>query len=100
MSDRAAFIDLCRKGTPDPGWTAELRALYHFARDEWDTAHEIVQDAESGNQARVHALLHRAEGDLSNARYWYRAAGEPPHSGSLTEERDELIERFLDRQRL
>lgn len=53
---------------------------------EWDGAHAIVQDAASGEAAWVHAWLHRVEGDLANAGYWYRRAGQPMPSGDTESE--------------
>ncbi len=34
----------------------------------------------------VHAYLHRLEGDLANADYWYRRAGTERPAASLQEE--------------
>jgi hypothetical protein len=48
-------------------------------------------DAEDDKDcALVHAYLHRVEGDLSNAAYWYRQAGQPAASGQLAAEWDEI----------
>lgn len=47
----------------------------------------IVQDDPSPEAAWVHAHLHRVEGDLGNAAYWYRRAGKPTATGDLAEER-------------
>ena len=52
-------------------------ALWWAAKGEWDQAHKIVQDESDANSAWVHAYLHRVEGDLGNAGYWYRQAGQP-----------------------
>ena len=38
----------------------------------------------------VHAFLHRKEGDLSNAGYWYRRAVREPHKGPLEDEWREI----------
>jgi len=51
-----------------------LVALWHDARGDWDKAHEIAQDIAGVDAAWVHAYLHRKEGDVANARYWYRHA--------------------------
>lgn len=56
----------------------ELRALWHAANNDWNGAHEIVQDETSPACASVHAFLHRVEGDFANARYWYSRAGRKP----------------------
>lgn len=53
----------------------------------WETAHNIAQ-AHEGQVAfdRIHALVHRIEGDDFNAQYWYRRAGVEPFAGSHSEE--------------
>jgi hypothetical protein len=64
-----------------------LKALRLLAGGDWQGAHEAVQDDESKEAAWVHAHLHRVEGDLSNAGYWYRRAGKPVAKGDLGGER-------------
>jgi len=64
-----------------------LKALSLIAGGDWDGAHALVQDDESAAAAWVHAHLHRIEGDLDNAAYWYRKAGKAPATGDLSEER-------------
>jgi hypothetical protein len=64
-----------------------LRALSLVAAGDWEAAHDLVQDDPSPEAAWVHAHLHRAEGDLANAGYWYRRAGRPQAASSLEEER-------------
>jgi hypothetical protein len=51
------------------------RALALLAAGRWRPAHEIVQDHESPIAAWLHGIVHTLEGDLDNARYWYRKAG-------------------------
>ena len=63
-----------------------LLALWHDARGDWDRAHTLAQDVDDKAGAWVHAYLHRREGDLSNAGYWYRRAGQPVATDSLEEE--------------
>jgi hypothetical protein len=53
------------------------RALAHLRRKEWDQAHEIVMGMRDKLAFRIHALVHRIEGDTENARYWYDRAGVP-----------------------
>ena len=51
-------------------------AVGHALAGRWREAHEIVQQDEQGEIACwIHAVLHRQEGDLSNARYWYARCG-------------------------
>jgi hypothetical protein len=57
----------------------------------WAEAHEIVQRDEKGELACwIHAVLHRQEGDLANARYWYARCGRKLRKGVSPE--DELRE--------
>jgi hypothetical protein len=50
------------------------RAVAHLAKRDWQAAHEIVQHDESTAAAWLHGIVHTLEGDLDNARYWYRRA--------------------------
>lgn len=58
--------------------TPMLRAIRHGLRGEWQAAHELAQAQDDADGAWVHAWLHRIEGDLGNADYWYRRAHRPP----------------------
>jgi len=55
---------------------AQLRkAVAHLKAGDWRAAHEIVQqDEESALSCWAHGIVHLMEGDLANARYWYREA--------------------------
>jgi hypothetical protein len=72
-----------------------LQALWYDKNGHWDTAHEIVQDAGDQDSAWVHAYLHRKEGDLSNARYWYRRSGRSESHGALSQEWELLAKNLL-----
>ena len=74
-----------------------LAALWWAAKGDWDKAHRIVQDEPTREAAWVHAYLHRVEGDLGNARYWYGQAGHPPANGSLQEEWGAIVSALLAR---
>jgi hypothetical protein len=50
------------------------RAVAHLAAGEWQQAHVIVQEEDSPLAAWLHGIVHTLEGDLDNARYWYRKA--------------------------
>ncbi|HVY05589.1 MAG TPA: hypothetical protein VHB46_06395 [Burkholderiales bacterium] len=74
-----------------------LEALWHLRKGDWKRAHEIAQAHEDEKpSAWVHAHLHRVEGDLSNAGYWYRRAGRKPADCALEEEWDALAAHFLE----
>jgi len=59
---------------PPTGLSPALTALWWAGKNDWDEAHRIVMSEEDADCAWVHAYLHRAEGDLGNAGYWYRQA--------------------------
>jgi hypothetical protein len=80
---------------PPAGLTLPLQALWWEAKGDWSKAHDLSQEAGTREGDRVHAYLHRVEGDEANAAYWYQRAGEPPFRGTLHEEHAALLQRFL-----
>ena len=94
--DAAAFFTSLRDAEPPAGLSAPLAALWHDARGDWERAHATVQGSLNAAAARVHGYLHRKEGDLPNARYWYERAGVPSAQGTLAEEWRELVMTCLD----
>jgi hypothetical protein len=81
---------------PAPGLDAPLAALWWAAKGQWDEAHKIVQDEASADAAWVHAYLHRVEGDLGNAGYWYRRAQKPVATDSLESEWEQMVSALLE----
>ena len=83
---------------PPDALGALLTALWHDRRGSWDRAHAIAQDvADFDGGAWVHAYLHRKEGDLGNAAYWYRRANQPVATDSLDAEWERLVKAVLER---
>ena len=78
-----------------PEISAPLLALWHDARGDWDAAHRIAQDIDTPAGAWIHAYLHRKEGDLGNADYWYRRANQPIATDSLETESARIAEALL-----
>jgi hypothetical protein len=72
-----------------------LAALWWAAKGDWNKAHVITQDDDSADAAWVHAYLHRVEGDLGNANYWYARARRAPATGSLEAEWEALVTALL-----
>lgn len=89
------FRDALADRAPPAQWPVPLRALWHAARGEWVTGHDLVAGIQSREAAWVHAHLHRIEGDLGNAAYWYRRAGRPVSAAPLAEEREEIAGALL-----
>jgi hypothetical protein len=83
--------------SPPKDLSALLEALWHDANGDWEAAHNIAQSKE-GTQSydRIHAYLHRVEGDTWNAGYWYRRAGSEVFKGTLKEEWTHLAHKFLN----
>jgi hypothetical protein len=92
MSDFRTSIS---KPAPAPGLEPALAALWWAAKGHWDEAHKIVQDQSSAEAAWVHAYLHRVEGDLGNAGYWYRQAGQPAAKDALEAEWERIVSALL-----
>lgn len=80
--DTERFLASLDKTSPPAGLRPPARAVWHGLRGEWNEAHAIVQALEDVDAAWVHAWLHRTEGDLGNAGYWYRRAGRSAAEGA------------------
>ena len=91
----AGFIASLGGAAPAPGLNAPLAGLWWAAKGDWDQAHRIVQDDNSREAAWVHAYLHRVEGDLGNAGYWYRQAGQMAAKDSLEAEWERIAATLL-----
>ena len=72
------------------GLDLPLQTLWWDAKGDWKKAHECAQEEKSPTGSRVHAYLHRVEGDLSNAGYWYNRAKRPVATDALATEWDRL----------
>jgi hypothetical protein len=73
------------------------QALAHLRKQEWDKAHRIVMQMRDKLAFRIHGLLHRIEGDLDNARYWYDRAGTPFSESKSVRKEITDIEALLNR---
>jgi|SRR5215469_1067327 len=87
------------KAKPPAGLAPALAALWWEAKGEWERAHALVMDEGGQDCAWVHAYLHRQEGDLANARYWYEQAGKAIATGSLQAEWDRIGRALLRSER-
>ena len=91
-----AFIQSLDKSQPPTGLSDHLKALWHDRRGDWDAAHACVQDLPDRSAAHIHAYLHRKEGDIWNADYWYRRAGRQRPEVSLDEEWEQIVRVMLE----
>lgn len=62
------------RGEARPQSDRLLQAVELLATGAWQKAHEIVQQEKSAQAAWLHGIVHTLEGDLENARHWYRKA--------------------------
>ena len=92
---RAAARGAGAEAKPPAGLSPALAALWHLARDEWDAAHHAAQSDGGRDGCWVHAHLHRVEGDLANAGYWYRRADLSPSEAPLDDEWEEIAAALL-----
>ena len=90
-----AFHPSLANAAPPGGLSPALTALWWAKKGDWDKAHKIVMDDDGADAAWVLAYLHRVEGDLPNARYWYRTAGKPEFKGELEAEWEAIVAALL-----
>lgn len=93
-----AFNASLAKATPPAGLSPALTALWWAGKDDWNKAHELVMGEDGAECAWVHAYLHRVEGDLDNARYWYRQAQRPQAKGEVAAEWAAIAAALLEEQ--
>ena len=91
------FISSLSSAQPPQNIPDMLLALWYDGKNDWDGSHNIAQEIEDKNGLWVHAYLHRKEGDLSNARYWYSRAGKSEPDMSLKQEWESLVRHFTER---
>lgn len=72
-----------------------LQALWHDHSGNWIKAHDLIDKLNDQSSSCVHAYLHRKEGDIWNADYWYSKAGKKRPEISLEEEWENLVSNFL-----
>lgn len=93
--DLATYRASLSAAEPPAGLNLALVALWWDAKGEWDRAHRTAMADHGKDGAAVHAYLHRKEGDLANARYWYNRAAIAPAEGTLEAEWDALARTLL-----
>lgn len=67
-----------------------IQALELSKNGDWEGAHELVQSDSDELSSLIHGYLHREEGDLGNAAYWYRRAGQSMPDNTLAQEWERL----------
>ena len=95
--DLTSFRASLAHDAPPDSLSLALQTLWWDAKGDWDKAHACAQADEGPTGSAVHAYLHRVEGDLNNARYWYNRAERTPQTCALPEEWQALATELLNR---
>ena len=80
---------------PPKELSTPLEAMWYQGKGDWKEAHRLAQSQNNPSVSWVHAHLHRVEGDLGNAAYWYRRADRPVCNLSLDGEWEEIVAELL-----
>jgi hypothetical protein len=91
------FRESVSNDEPPEGLSAPLEALWWDAKGDWARAHALVDELETVDGMAVHAYLHRKQGEIGNANYWYGRAGRMFHRAILEGEWEALVEGLLER---
>lgn len=70
----------------DPGsqpYALATKAGLHLLNESLDKSHSLSQEIHNPTGSYWHGIMHRMEGDYSNAKYWFRQAGAHPVHESL-----------------
>ncbi|MFL0162344.1 hypothetical protein [Aquirufa salirivi] len=95
MNILQSFKESLQHSSPPSNLGPILKSLWYDAKGDWDSAHAQVDQLNDRDSAWVHAYLHRKEGDLWNADYWYGRAKKNRPDVTLEEEWEKLLELFL-----
>jgi hypothetical protein len=90
-----SFRSAISAGQLPEGLPAPLQSLWLDGGGDWEKAHELINEMDDRDACWVHAYLHRKEGDLPNAAYWYRRAGKRVSDLSLSMEWEEISKSLL-----
>jgi len=94
--DLETFREYLAKDDAPGNLPALLQALWYDAKGNWQRAHELAQSQSGADAAAVHAYLHRKEGNLGNADYWYQRAGRKREDAPLSVEWEDLVRALLE----
>lgn len=89
------FNDSLTDASPPGGLSVYLQSLWYDGKNDWEKSHEIIQDINDKTAAWIHAYLHRKEGDVFNANYWYNRAQRKMPGYALEKEWKEMVEEIL-----
>ncbi len=90
-----SFKSSIKSGEKPSGLSPALQALWHDGQGDWQKAHSIIDHLDDPVSAHVHAYLHRKEGDIWNADYWYARANRVRPAHSLHDEWESLLAEYM-----
>lgn len=85
------FRESLSQSLPPAELSIYLQSLWYEGKGDWEQSHNIIQDIEDKTAAWIHAYLHRKEGDIWNADYWYSKAGKKRPDVSLEQEWENIV---------
>ena len=85
------FIKLMKELQPSEKLSEIECAIWYILKDNWNMAHKTVQNLSTESACWLHAYLHRVEGDIGNANYWYKKVHKKPTIQPLESELNEII---------
>ena len=88
------FVSIINANNPPASLSIYLKALWLDANNNWLAAHDLINHLMDTDAAIIHAYLHRKEGDIANATYWYNIARKPVCSLSIMDEWIILVKKF------
>ena len=89
------FQQSVSQSSPPSDISKHLESLWYDAKGDWEKSHNIIQDLSDSNSSWIHAYLHRKEGDIWNADYWYNRAGKTRPAITLDEEWEEIAKKMI-----
>ena len=81
---------------PPGNLSAPLKSLWYDGKGHWHQAHAQVDHLNDQGSAWVHAYLHRKEGDVGNADYWYRKSRQSRPDITFHAEWEQLVLHLLN----
>ena len=95
MKNFESFKSTLSHPLPSASLPVYLTALWYDANGDWNKAHSMIDSMEDTTACWVHAYLHRKEGDIWNADYWYKKAGRKRPDQTLEQEWEAIVKALL-----
>ncbi len=89
------FKKSLKESAPANDLSVHGQALWWAGKGNWDKAHDLIQDINDKPASLIHAYLHRFEGDISNAHYWYAKANSKMPDMNMEREWEILVKENL-----